>query len=123
MKITKSSGRIKMRKVMLLACFICMVVSSCKKDLVSCPSDDHGGGNNKIVVHPGESIQAAVDKVKPGIVIDIMPGVYKETIEVSKPGVVIEGSCEGVIIENPGKAENGILVTDEGDGFKLRNVT
>jgi parallel beta-helix repeat protein len=90
------------------------------------------------LVSPGGSIQAAVDAAEPGDVIHVEPGTYAEAIVVDKPGirlVGLEGSgrsdrraesgrrSEPVVIENPGDANNGIFVTDNGDGFELINVT
>src|SRR5690242_16833159 len=66
------------------------------------------------VVHAGTSIQAAIDAVKPGSVIKIEPGVYKEAIKISKPGITIIGITrkgEGVVIKNPGDENDGITVT------------
>ena len=84
-------------------------------------------GKPDIVVHKGQSIQAAVDKAKDGMTILIEPGTYEEAITVSKPGIKLVGkfSLRGgeVIIKNPGDEENGITVTDEADGFTLVNVT
>ncbi|KAA3438667.1 parallel beta-helix domain-containing protein [Rufibacter hautae] len=79
-------------------------------------------GKPDIVVKPGTSIQAAVDQASAGDVIKILPGVYKDTVVVNKPNITLIGSG-AVVIENPGKAHNGIRVGSAGDGFKLYNVT
>ena len=84
-------------------------------------------GIPSIVVHKGESIQAAVNKAKKGSIIFIEPGTYLEAIVVSKPGIQLIGefslSGGGVTIKNPGDEEDGVSVTDNGDGFTLANVT
>lgn len=84
-------------------------------------------GLPNIVVHNGESIQAAVNKAKKGWIIFIEPGTYSEAIVVSKPGIKLIGEFSlwgnGVVIKNPGDEEDGIAVTDKGDGFVLANVT
>jgi len=77
---------------------------------------------NRIIVHAGSSIQAAINTADAGSTIQVDPGVYKEAIVVDKPGIRIIGSGSGVIIDNPGDEENGITVTDNGDGFALKNV-
>jgi len=87
-----------------------------------------GAANAKIslVVHAGQSIQAAVDAAAPGTTIKIDPGIYTENITVNKAGIQLIGTGEketDVVIQNPGDEENGILVNDAGDGFVLRNVT
>ena len=74
------------------------------------------------VVRPGGSIQAAIDAAAPGAVIQITPGTYHEALTVAKPRITLIGRGE-VVIENPGDAEDGILVTDAADGFTLANVT
>ncbi len=84
-------------------------------------------GKPDITVHNGESIQAAVDKAKKGTTIFIEPGIYKEAIVVSKPGIKLIGKIsfkgDEVVIKNPGDEEDGISVTGQGDGFTLANVT
>jgi parallel beta-helix repeat protein len=76
-------------------------------------------------VTPGSSIQAAVNAVGADGQILIEPGVYREAVVVTAPGVSIQGlgSAGGVVIENPGDADNGIFVASTGDGFSLENVT
>jgi parallel beta-helix repeat protein len=68
-----------------------------------------------------------VDAASPGDVIRIEPGIYKEAVTVSKANIKMVGitsaAGEEVIIKNPGNEDNGIRVTDEGDGFVLVNVT
>jgi parallel beta-helix repeat protein len=79
-----------------------------------------------IIVHAGSSIQAAVDAAQPGYIIKIEAGVYNEAVHVEKANIKIIGlshTGSDVIIQNPGDEENGITVTDAGDGFLLRNVT
>ncbi|MEO8111771.1 MAG: parallel beta-helix domain-containing protein, partial [Ginsengibacter sp.] len=100
----------------------------CKKeDFSSCDKDAGKGKAKVIIVHRGGSIQAAVDAASSGTIIKIESGTYKEAILVSKPGITLIGmSCfsrDKVIIENPDDEDNGINVTDEGDGFVLKNVT
>ncbi len=84
-------------------------------------------GRPDIVVHPGGSIQAAVNAAHAGDVIAIEPGTYAEGIQVDKPGLKLVGrrgrDGAGVVIENPGNEEIGILVSSSADGFALVNVT
>ena len=106
---------------------IATVFISCKKDY-SPPCNNVGHGKNKgIIVHRGGSIQAAVDAAKPGDIIQIEAGIYKEAILVDKPDIQLIGlvcnSAEKVIIQNPGDEENGITVRSNADGFVLKNVT
>jgi parallel beta-helix repeat protein len=79
-----------------------------------------------VEVHPGGSIQAAVNAAPPGTTILIDPGTYAEAVTVSKNGLSLIGlhgpGGAGVVIANPGGADTGILVTSV-TGFTLRNVT
>jgi parallel beta-helix repeat protein len=84
-------------------------------------------GPPDIIVTPGSSIQAAVNAASPNSVIHIQPGTYSESIVVDKAGIKLIGLSgpggQGVIIQNPGDEDDGIRVTNAGDGFELRNVT
>jgi parallel beta-helix repeat protein len=102
--------------------------NSCKKEEAtqSQPASDMSNAKASIIVHAGESIQAAVDAAKPGALIKIEPGTYSESITVNKAGIKLVGTTAngaGVIIQNPGDEEDGIVVNDAGDGFTLQNVT
>ncbi len=102
----------------LLFLFLTIVLTSCEDESfpgIEWPQPD-------IVVNPGSSIQEAVDKAQPGDVILIKSGTYREAIKVDKPDITIKGS-DNVFIENPADEEDGIHVTQNGDGFKLYNVT
>ena len=102
--------------------------NSCKKEEAtqSQSASDISNAKAKIIVHAGESIQAAVDAAKPGALIQIEPGTYSESITVNKAGIKLVGltvNGAGVVIQNPGDEEDGIVVNDAGDGFTLQNVT
>ena len=120
-----------------LAMIIALFFFSCKKDLSPVnmgdkllPADDPSiaemSRSADFIVHSGGSIQAMVDAAGSGAVIKIEPGIYNEDITVNKPGIKLIGTSkkgQDVIIQNPGGEENGITVTDNGDGFELINVT
>src|SRR5690242_12564235 len=107
----------------LILSFVVALFTSCKKqDALTQPQTSSLSANAKadIVVHNGESIQAAVNAAAPGMLIQILPGTYKESITVAKAGIKLVGVSEngtGVVIENPGNEVYGINVTDAGDGF------
>ncbi len=110
---------------------IAFLVTACQKEPVT-PTDEPTNPDASpfrkidLVVHHNGSIQAVVDAASPGSVIGIEPGTYKEAVVVAKAGIKLVGIARRggrVTIENPGDAENGITVTDEGDGFGLHNVT
>ncbi len=79
---------------------------------------------DKLVI-TGESIQAAIDAVPAGGAVVVRPGIYRESITIDKPNITLIGlpGGDGVIIENPDGAENGVDVTENGDGVKLFNFT
>lgn len=102
------------------------------EEIIQSGSADHGtldiySATATLSVSPGESIQEAVDNAEPNQTIVIEPGLYQESIVVDKPGIKLIGQRDpfgdGVVIENPGGEENGIFVSDNGDGFMLARVT
>jgi len=123
--------------IFILTAIIIAVLSGCKKDetltqtalSAEAQSEDliAKWGSPDVIVHKGESIQAAIDNANGKTIIFIEPGVYKEAIWIDKPGIKLIGECpfgsDGVIIKNPGDKENGIAVSNNGDGFVLANVT
>jgi parallel beta-helix repeat protein len=89
------------------------------------PSDETASvppGQHKrrtVVVSPGQSIQAAIDKALPGTRIYVLAGTYKEPgnttngLNISKSGISIIGQetkKKKVILENAGNQRNGIVV-------------
>jgi parallel beta-helix repeat protein len=52
-----------------------------------------------LVVHPGESIQAAVDAAQPGDTVVVLPGTYEEAVCVTTDGVDLRG--DGAVIRPP----------------------
>ena len=108
-------------------CFAIIFINGCKKEQVSSQlqSSDANDLKANIIVHSGESIQAAIDAAQPNWVIKIEPGTYSESLTVNKAGIKLIGISGGlpIIIQNPGTEEDGISVGDAGDGFMLKNVT
>ena len=51
-----------------------------------------GAGATVHEVHEGESIQAAVKAARAGDVIRVAPGVYRQSVEIRKDGIKLEGS-------------------------------
>ena len=79
------------------------------------------------VVHPGQSIQSAIDAATSGGIIRIEPGTYREALRIDIPNLRIIGlggdGGPGVVIQNPGGADDGITVAQHATGFVLENVT
>ncbi len=95
--------------------------------LVPAPARAERPGSDREVqlVHPGESIQAAIDRARPGGKVMIQPGVYRETAD-STNGLVITKGIElvglstptrKVILENSGGQKNAIaaVAADHGN--------
>lgn len=80
-----------------------------------------------IVVKNGESIQDAVKKAKEGAVIEVEPGIYKETVSVDKHNITLRGIVRGnerPVIEGENKLNDGILASGDNftvSGFEIRN--
>ena len=60
--------------------------------------------SNTIVVGPGQSIQAAVDRAHPGDTVLVKPGVYHQSVQIRKNGITLRGSGDfygGTVIVPP----------------------
>jgi Right handed beta helix region/Phospholipase_D-nuclease N-terminal len=69
------------------------------------------------------TIQAAVDHAKPGGMVLIAPGVYRESVTVTTPYVTIRGIDRGrTIIDGGAERANGIQVF-AADGVAIENLT
>ena len=77
---------------------------------------------NTIVVRPGDSIQAAIDRAEPGTTIYVLAGVYREAqnatngLNITKNGIRLIGQTTPnarVILESAGDQRNGIVVVPE----------
>jgi parallel beta-helix repeat protein len=75
-----------------------------------------------VVVRPGQSIQAALDRAKPGTRVYVLAGVYRETahptngLTITKNGIRLVGQTgpgKRVVLENAGNQRNGIVVVPE----------
>ena len=73
-------------------------------------------------VNPGEKIQQAVNNANPGDRIEVMPGIYKETVYIDKDditlsGVIVKG--EWPILEGEHKLNDAVLYS--GNNFTVEN--
>jgi hypothetical protein len=92
-------------------------------------------GAARRVVKAGESIQQVVDAARPGDTVAIGPGTYRESIQVTVPGLTLTGAGASTVI-SPGTAGSknacalaghGICVTGTADtkltGVNIRALT
>jgi len=57
-----------------------------------------------IVVRPGQSIQAAVNRARPGDTVLLKPGVYRQSVQIRTDGIILRGSGDflgGTVLEPP----------------------
>jgi parallel beta-helix repeat protein len=92
-----------------------------------CLGHDNGGGRRfevRDVPRRYPTIQAAVDAARPGDLVRIAPGTYRESVDVpaSTPRIVIRGLDRGrVVLDGGGKLVNGVRV--RADGVAVENLT
>jgi len=75
-----------MRKLIIAACAAGLGIALCSSTAASAWTSD------TIVVRPGQSIQAAVNRAHPGDTILIKPGVYHQSVQIRKDGITLRGS-------------------------------
>lgn len=79
-------------------------------------------GTTREVPDQYPTIQSAVDAADPGDLVLISPGVYKEAVAVTTPGLTLRGTDRNtVILDGEFTRENGVVVT--ADGVAIENMT
>jgi cytochrome c peroxidase len=81
-----------------------------------------------ITVKPGELIQAAVDRARPGDTIEVLPGVYKEEVKIDLDNITLRGISGPAaaaggpsrpVLDGDKKLSDGVLTT--GSNFLIEN--
>jgi hypothetical protein len=73
---------------------------------------------------PGDhaTIQAAVDAAEPGGLVLVAPGVYRESVRVTTPGIVVRGlDRDETVVDGELRRDNGFDV--RADGVAIENIT
>jgi len=81
--------------------------------------------SGKTINVPADSatIQGAVNKAKPGDLVLVAPGVYKEAVKVTTDGIVIRGvNRNTTILDGEFKRDNGVFVVGA-NGVAVENMT
>ncbi|HSO73897.1 MAG TPA: parallel beta-helix domain-containing protein [Blastocatellia bacterium] len=67
-----------------------------------------------ITVKAGESIQAAVDRARPGDTIEVMPGIYKEEVKIDLDNITLRGIANEILPgDNSGVSGRPVLEGDK----------
>jgi len=70
-----------------------------------------------LTVNAGGSIQAAVNRAKPGDTIRVMPGTYRETVFIDKEAITLQGvvvNGQWPVLDGGGKLNDGFLASGHG---------
>jgi plastocyanin len=81
--------------------------------------------SGRVIDVPGDvaTIQAGVDRARPGDLVLISPGVYREAVVVATDGLVLRGVDRNrTILDGEFKRENGVKVVGA-DGVAVENLT
>jgi plastocyanin len=79
-------------------------------------------GVTRRVPEDHDTIQAAVDAARPGDLVLVGPGVYREEVKITTPSVVLRGrDRDRVVVDGEFQRPNGISVT--ADGVAVENLT
>jgi cytochrome c peroxidase len=76
-----------------------------------------------ITVKAGESIQAAVDRARPGDTIEVMPGIYNEEVKIDLDNITLRGLTDAnasrPVLDGGKKLSDGVIAT--GSNFVIEN--
>ncbi|GAA2826204.1 right-handed parallel beta-helix repeat-containing protein [Kribbella solani] len=93
------------RKLAVLAAVPAVVFGS----LAAVPAQASGA---TITVHPGQSIQAAVDRAAPGTTIVLAAGTYRQSVLIRKDRLTIRGEGNRTVLMPPAKLPKNVCTTD-----------
>ena len=89
--------------------------------LASCGSDS---SESKVIQVPGDepTISAAVERARPGDVVLVAAGTYRESVKIYRPGITVRGVDRNtVIVDGQHRLANGFFVA--ADNVAIENLT
>ena len=119
--------RIRVRGTRTVAALALLVIAAGACGSGSKDSGGGSGGSGTVeairVPQDYKTIQAAADAAKPGDLVLVDPGVYREAVDVTTPNITIRGTDRNTVILDGGfELENGIRVLDT-NGVVVENMT
>jgi parallel beta-helix repeat protein len=95
-----------------------LVATAVTVALVGAASPANAASRQVITVHPGDSIQAAIDAASPGAKVKIRAGTYHENVYVGKDAIELEGDgVHDTLLLPPDTATPNPCVGDDGTIF------
>ncbi len=134
----KTKMKIKFASALWLCCFVMLLFAAGCAPKKTENTEERKRGQTEseeknqakaadIVVKEGESIQAAMKKAKEGNIVEVQPGVYKETVTVDKHNITLRGVVDGdkrPVLEGENKLNDGVIASGNHftmTGFKIQN--
>ncbi|MFJ2135845.1 right-handed parallel beta-helix repeat-containing protein [Streptomyces sp. NPDC087845] len=109
-------------RLSVLVVSVAMAATGCSGTGSTSTDARHPAGSVLRVPQDFSSVQRAVDAAREGETVLIGPGVYRESVRVTKPRVVLRGADRNAVVFDGGvRLANGITVT--GAGSVVENLT
>ncbi|MFF3112859.1 nitrous oxide reductase family maturation protein NosD [Kitasatospora sp. NPDC057904] len=91
---------------------VCSLTTALTTVLAVTPA--HADGGALLLVHPGESIQQAVDAARPGDTVQVLPGTYRGSVRITTPGLTLRGAGPASVIVRGDGTENACAAAGHG---------
>ncbi|MGW3227012.1 right-handed parallel beta-helix repeat-containing protein [Kitasatospora sp. NPDC001095] len=90
------------------------VLATVLTTLAAAPAAHADSGFPMHFVHPGESIQQAVDAASPGDTVKVLPGTFHGSVRITTPGLTLRGSGADTVITPGDGTENACATAGHG---------